>query len=170
MNPKFSKTLTLTGTIAALAFPALAVAKSNHGNGKGNSHGQEQAQLHAHSHGQGKAGAQGQSKPRNYIVKGTVTGVAGDVVTVDVGHANHHGAGLVGQTVQFDLSEGRVVGRAHDTSDVKTGDRVVVQARLPRDLTGTQQPYKARRLVDRGPKPVSQQAQSTTGGDDQKDS
>jgi hypothetical protein len=162
MNLKFSKTFTLAGTLAALAFPALAVAKDGNGHG----HGREQAQLHAHQHGQGNAHANGQSKPRNYIVKGTVSGVAGDVVTVVVDHANHHGAGLVGQTVQFDLSEGRVVGRAHDTSDVKTGDRVVVQARLPRDLTGTQQPYNARKLVDKG-QPASEQAQSTTGGDDQ---
>jgi hypothetical protein len=61
--------------------------------------------------------------------------------------------------VQFDLSSGRVVGRVHDTSGVQVGDRVVVQARLPRDLTGTPQPYVARKLVDKG--------QSTTGGDDQ---
>jgi hypothetical protein len=166
MHQKFSKTLTLAGTLAALAFPALAVAKGGNGHG----HGQEQAQLHAHQHGQGKANAKGQSKPRNYIVKGTVTAVAGDIVTVDVKHANHHASALVDQSVQFDLSEGRVVGRAHDTSDVKVGDRVVVQARLPRDLTGTQQPYKARKLVDKGPQPASQQVQSTTGGDDQTDS
>jgi hypothetical protein len=163
MNSKISRTLTVAGTLAALAFPALAVARSGNGHG----HGHEQAQTH--SHGQGKTNAKGQSKPRNYVVKGTVTGVTGDVVTVDVNHSNHHGAGLVGQTVQFDLSEGRVVGRAHDTSDVETGDRVVVQARLPRNLDGTQQPYKARKLVDKGQQPASQQGQSTTGGDDQSD-
>ena len=98
------------------------------------------------------------------------------VVTVDVTRANHHGAGLVGQSIQFDLSPpARVVGRVHDPSGVQVGDRVLVQARLPRDLTGTTQPYAARRLVDRGPKPQHQSQSQTTqsdssGGSDQSDS
>jgi hypothetical protein len=156
MDPKISKVLALAGATAALAFPALAAAKN--GNGHGNSHAQEHGQSQQ-PHGHGKA--KGQAKPKNYIVKGTVTDVTGSIVTVAVSHANHHGSGLVGQTVQFDLAGGRVVGRVHGTSGVQVGDRVVVQARLPRDLTGTPQPYPARRLVDRG--------QSTTGGNDQSD-
>jgi hypothetical protein len=156
MDPKISKVLALAGATAALAFPALAGAKN--GNGHGNSHAQEHGQSQQpHGHGNAK----GQAKPKNYIVKGTVTDVTGSIVTVAVSHANHHGSGLVGQVVQFDLAGGRVVGRVHDTSGVQVGDRVVVQARLPRDLTGTPQPYPARRLVDRG--------QSTTGGNDQSD-
>jgi hypothetical protein len=163
MHLKISKSLALAGAAAALAFPAIALANNGHGNAHVHQHGQSQQ-----PHGHGKA--KGQSKPKNYIVKGTVTDVTGDIVTVAVNHANHHGKGLVGQTVQFDLSSGRVVGRAHDTSGVHVGDRVVVQARLPRDLTGTLQPYVARKLVDRGQKQTSQpdqQGQSTTGGDDQ---
>jgi hypothetical protein len=172
---KLSKGLAVAGIAAAAAFPALASAKGGHGHGHGQAgqHGQQ-----AEQHGQaGKHGAQGkgQSKPRTYEVKGTVSAVNGNVVTVDVNHANHHGAGLVGQSIQFDLSSARVVGRAHDPSGVKVDDRVLVQARLPRDLTGLQQPYAARKLVDRGPKPQPQstqqdQNQTDAGGDGQSDS
>jgi hypothetical protein len=158
MDPKISKALALAGAAAALVFPALAAAKTNHGHAHANDHAQQHGQSQQpHGH----ANAQGQAKPKNYIVKGDVTDVTGSIVTVLVDHANHHGKALVDQTVKFDLSSGRVVGRVHDTSGVKVGDRVVVQARLPRDLTGTPQPYPARRLVDRG--------QSTTGGSDQSD-
>src|SRR2546423_6637900 len=141
MYPKISKSLALAGAAAALAFPALALAN---GNGHGNAHVQQHGQSQQ-PHGHGKA--KGQSKPKNYIVKGTVTDVTGNIVTVVVNHSNHHGAALVAQTVQFDLTNARVVGRAHDPSGVKKDDRVVVQARLPRDLTGTPQPYAARKLV-----------------------
>lgn len=174
---KLSKGLALAGVAAAAAFPALASARG--GQGHGGDHGQAGKHGQAEQHGQqtdkhaGKG--KGQTKPRNYGVKGTVSAVNGNVVTVDVNHANHHGSGLVGQSIQFDLSSARVVGRAHDPSGVKVGDRVLVQARLPRDLTGVQQPYVARKLVDRGPKPQPQstqqdQNQTDAGGDGQSDS
>jgi hypothetical protein len=158
MNIKLSKTLTAAGAVAALAFPALATAKPGNGHGQGHGPGQHGHSLQPHG--------QGQLKPRNYIVKGNVSAVNGNVVTVDVTRANHHGAGLAGQSVQFDLTTARVVGRVHDPSGVQVGDRVIVQARLPRDLTGTQQPYAARRLVDRGPKPQPQSTSQTTQSDD----
>jgi hypothetical protein len=168
MDSKISKALALAGAAAALAFPALAAAKN--GNGHGHGHGNGPSKQHGQGHGPRATSHVPQSKPRNYIVKGTVTDIAGNIVTIAVTHSNHHGAGLVGPTpVQFDLTNARVVGRVHDPSGVKKDDRVVVQARLPRDLTGTPQPYAARKLVDRGQPQASQDQtqsdQSTTGGD-----
>ena len=170
MQTKLSKTLAVAGAAAVLAFPALAAAKDGgHGHQQGQGHGPRGQSQQPHGQGHGN----GQLKPRNYEVKGTVSALNGDIVTVDVAHANDHGAGLVGQSIQFDLSPpARVVGRVHDPSGVQVGDRVLVQARLPRDLSETQQPYVARKLVDRGPKP-QHQSQSTTqsdGGSDQSDS
>jgi hypothetical protein len=161
--------------VAALALPAVAGAHGApgvHGNSRGHGDQQTASQIQNHVTGHGQGHAFGHLKNRTYVLIGTVSDVSGSVVTVDVKHANHHGGGLVGQSVQFDLSSARVVGRVHDPSGVKVGDRVLVQARLPRDLSGTQQPYAARILVDRGPKPApdTQSTQTDTGGDTQSDS
>jgi hypothetical protein len=145
MNLKRSFLVAL-GT-AALAVPAAAIAKppSDHGHGHGGGHG--------HGHG---------GNPTvTYVFKGTYGGSG--VVGVSKGNGHVKKAGLEGQDVQFDLSGAKLV--VADTNadgsvtadDVSTGDRVVVQARLPKQDPGAQ-PFAAQRLVD--------QSNSPDGGDD----
>jgi hypothetical protein len=110
--------------VAALALPAYAAAKPGH-----------------------------ESKPHNgmYILKGTYGD--GAVVSVDHGNAHAKHAGLVGTDVALDISAAKITvadtnadGTA-DASDVIAGDRVLVQARLPKGDPGVQ-PFAARHLVD----------------------
>jgi hypothetical protein len=77
-------------------------------------------------------------------------------VTIHVTRANHHGRALVGQDVTFTIPAGGV--RAADTngdgkvdlSDVKVGDKVLVQTgKVSADAT---QPLPARKLVDQSSK------------------
>jgi hypothetical protein len=115
--------------IGALAVPAAASAKPGGG--------------HGHGHGGNPA--------VSYVFKGTY---GGDGV-VAVAHGNGHvkKADLVGQDVQFDLTDARL--EVADTNadgsvtvdDVAAGDRVVVKAKLPKQDPGGQ-PYAARQLVD----------------------
>lgn len=144
MNPNYRGTLVALAAVSAIAFPAPALAKGGHGNGHAD-HGKSS------QHGRWQHG-------RALIVKGTVSAVGSDgTVQVDVLHANHHGAGLVGQTVTFDASAARVVvvdangDGQRDLGDVAVGDRVVVQARIAKgetpDPTAT---ISALRLVDQG--------------------
>jgi hypothetical protein len=111
--------------IAALALPAYAAAKPGNGHGK----------------------------PHNamYILKGTYGD--GAIVSVDHGNAHAKRAGLVGTDVALDISAAKITvadtnadGTA-DASDVLAGDRVLVQARLPKGDPGTA-PFAARHLVD----------------------
>jgi hypothetical protein len=61
--------------------------------------------------------------------------------------------GVVGQTVAFDLSAARITvadnngDGKRDASDLRDGDKVVVQARLARRAPGVA-PFSARKLVD----------------------
>jgi hypothetical protein len=89
-------------------------------------------------------------KKVTYVFKGTY---GADGVNVLSGNKQVRRAGLVGQTVVFDLSAARIVVADHngdgkrDASDLQDGDKVVVQARLPRRDPGAA-PFAARRLVD----------------------
>lgn len=123
--------------IGALAIPAAAVAEPGHGHGHGSGHGGG----HGHAH----------NPTVMYVFKGTY----GDpgVVSVDKGNGHVKKAGLVGEDVTFDLSAAKLV--VADTTgdgsvtadDVVSGDKVVVQARLPKQDPGAQ-PFAAKRLVD----------------------
>jgi hypothetical protein len=115
--------------IGALAIPAAAVADPGHGHG------------HGHGH----------NPTVSYVFKGTYG--ADGLVTVNHGNGHVKKAGLVGQDVQFDLTNARL--NVADTdgdgsvtaADVATGDAVVVKARLPKLDPGSQ-PFAARQLVD----------------------
>jgi hypothetical protein len=128
----------------ALAVPAAAFAKPGGDHGHGHGHGGD----HGHGHG---------GNPTvMYVFKGTYGGNG----TVAVNHGNGHvkKADLVGQDVQFDLSDARLV--VGDTNadgsitadDVSSGDRVLVQARLPKQDPGDQ-PFAAKKLVDQSNPP-----------------
>jgi hypothetical protein len=135
MHPKRAFLIGL-GT-AALAVPAAAIAKpGDHG--------------HAGSHGHGG------NPTVKYVFKGTYG--SDGVVTVNHGNRHVRKADLLDQDVQFDLSGARLV--VADTNadgsvtadDVATDDRMVVQARLPKQDPGAQ-PFAASRLVDQSNPP-----------------
>ena len=119
-----TKSLIAALAIAALVVPAAATAKPGHGHG-----------AHAVS----------------YVFKGTYGGDG----SVDVNHGNAHArhAGLVGVSVQFDLSAAKLTvadtnaDGAVDATDIVSGDVVVVHARLTKGDPGTA-PYAAKHLID----------------------
>jgi hypothetical protein len=154
--------IAVIGAFAAMSVtPAAAVAASG-GNGVG--HGQ--AGQHGQAGDHGKSGsshgkAKGKSKVHNvtYVFKGTWNASAG---TLTVTSGNHHvrKAGFVGQDVQFDLTNARLVvadtnGDGQITAaDLKDGDHLVVKARLPRKDPGSQ-PFKAKMAIDQTNAPAS---------------
>ena len=92
------------------------------------------------------------TKAVTYVFKGTFT-LADGTVAVTKGNAHARKAGLVGSSVAFDFSAAKVTvddtngDGKRDMADVKDGDKVLVQARLPRKAPG-EGPFKARKLVD----------------------
>jgi hypothetical protein len=156
---KLARTATALLGAAALAMPAAAVAKGHPADaGHGHGHGQSHAQSHARHQGNAHAHAHHRV---TYVFRGTWSGGA---VEVTGGNRHVRRAGLVGQTVELDLSHARVVVRdlngdgARDLADVQDGDRVLVQARLPKGDPGDA-PYAARKLVDRARSHDEQDAQ-----------
>jgi hypothetical protein len=119
----------VAAALAALALPAAAAAKHHDRGGK--------AERHGHA--------------VTYVLKGTWSGGA-----LQVAHANAHGrhAGLVGQSVALDLTGARIRvddvdgDGTRDAADVRDGDSVLVQLRLPRRAPGDG-PFAVRKLVDR---------------------
>jgi hypothetical protein len=125
----------LAGAPAALADPPV-------GQGKPQNPG---------SQGKGHAKGKGKAKGVTYVFKGTYAG--GEAVEVKHGNAHVKRAGLIGETVTFDLASAAVVvsdansdGKS-DLSDVAAGDKVVVKSRMPRKQPAVQ-PFPARQLVD----------------------
>jgi hypothetical protein len=98
------------------------------------------------SHKEAKHG----DKKVTYVFKGTWST---DGVKVFKGNKHVRRASLVGQTVAFDLSAARIVvadangDGKRNASDLQDGDKVLVQARLPRRDPGAA-PFAARKLVD----------------------
>jgi hypothetical protein len=86
-----------------------------------------------------------------YVFKGTLN--ADGTVLVTKGNAHVKKAHLVGQSVAFDLTGAKLVvadvnaDGKQDAADLQAGDKVLVQARLPRKVPGDA-PYAARKLVD----------------------
>ena len=124
MNLK--RTLAALGVAALVAFPAGATAKNSNSGGKAN--GPERVQ----DDGAGK-------KPKKPKVK-----------TYE----------FKGQTLTFDLSKAKVKvadvnnDGKRDLADVAAGDRVNVQAKLPRGAVDTSAALPARHYVDKGPAPA----------------
>ena len=121
--------------IAAFAVPS-ADARPDHGKG----HKEEAAEEVV------KEGAKGKQKPKKaktvtFVFKGTFTSPG--TVEVSSGNAHVRKGGYVGQDVAFDLSAAKLVVADTDgvpgitPADVQAGDKVLVQARLPR---GTKAP------------------------------
>jgi hypothetical protein len=112
-------------------------------------------------------------KKVTYVFRGSY---GADGVKVAGGNKHVRRAGLVGQTVAFDLSAARIVvadnngDGMRDASDLRDGDKVLVEARLPRRDPGAA-PFSARKLVDRthakkpaGDQPAGSDAPASTDG------
>ena len=127
---------------AVLAVPGTAVAKNDHA-GKGKAKSERPAKAHKHGAKKEKK-AKKAKKPASYVFKGVYKGDG--VVTVSSGNSRVRKGGYVGQDVTFDLSKAKIVAADSDgvagvsAADVKAGDKVLVQARLPR---GTKAPAPA---------------------------
>ena len=125
-----SKRMIAAGLSAAvLAVPAAAFANPHQGH--------RPAPAHA-----GADRASGKAKVAHtvaYVFRGTFT--APGTVMVTSGNAAVRKGGYIGKAVSFDVSGARIVAadtngdQAVDLLDVKDGDRVLVQARLPKRTT-----------------------------------
>jgi hypothetical protein len=147
------KNLAAAASIVALAGGSSALANQGNGHAQGGTTGATGA-----TGATGTTGPHGHAKGKHhvhtvmYIFKGTWTAADG---TVKVTGGNHHvrKAGFVGQSVQFDLTNAHFVvadtngDSSHNLADLKDGDKVLVQARLPRKDPGDP-PFTARKLID----------------------
>ena len=127
--------------VAALAVPGTALANG------GDHVKKDKASEKSHKHGskhEKKAKKEKSSKAKkgkSYIFKGVYKGEG--VVTVASGNSRVRKGGYVGTDVTFDLASAKIVAADTDgvagvtAADVKAGDKVLVQARLPR---GTKAP------------------------------
>jgi hypothetical protein len=133
----------------ALTAPVAAEAKGTPDHGAGQS---PRGDVHP-----GKGHDKARRSPTvTYVLKGVVVSVdaATGTAVVKVATVNHQRRSNVNLTVIFDLTKATIAvadvnsDTAATPADVAVGDRVLVQARLPRrsfDLTGT---VVARKLVD----------------------
>jgi hypothetical protein len=140
--------------IATLAVPAAAIAKPGHGHGNP-----------GHGHATGVADNPGAGHRHDpivtYVFKGTFDGAS----SVEVAHGNAfvRKGGMVGTTVQFDLTNTKLTvadtngDAVTDATDVLAGDKVVVKARLPKSDPGPD-PFTARHLVDQTHPPADSQS------------
>ena len=122
---------------AVLAVPGTALAKGGDGKGKGHEK-THKVEKHGKKHSKKDKSAK---KGKSYVFKGLYKGDG--VVTVVSGNSRVRKGGYVGEDVTFDLSSAKIVAGDSDgvagvtAADVKAGDKVLVQARLPR---GTKAP------------------------------
>ena len=145
MHKNIRNTLVALG-VAVIVTPAAVSEGRVHEDHVKKEHRQGPPASHVKKHGDKKHG----DKKVTYVFKGTY---GADGVTVLKGNKHVRRAGLVGEVVAFDLSAARVVvadingDGKRDLADVQDGDKVVVQARLPRRTPGSA-PFAARKLVD----------------------
>lgn len=134
--------------VAALAVPAGAIAMHGENHGKAKGHAKDGKAKGHDNKGKGK----GHTHAVGYVFKGFYAGDG--AVDVKRGNAHVRKGGFIDETVEFDLTNARIV--VNDTNedgernldDVETGDWVLVKARLPRKDPGSQ-PFEARHLIDK---------------------
>jgi hypothetical protein len=144
-----TRILVAAAAAAALALPAAAVAQP--GKGKG---AEKPAKVDRKK-----------SKKVTFVFKGTFT--APGTVEVLSGNAHARKGGYVGEAITVDLANAKLVvadtngDGTLDVTDVKDGDRVVVQARIAKGTTfvapaegEAAAAVPARKLVDRTNPPV----------------
>ena len=148
MKPK--TTFAVLAAAALVAFPAGATAK-NDSSGKGKADNTTET---------AKPKKPKKPKVETYEFKGLVVAVGEGTVQVDVKAGNSRGKKYKGQTLTFDVTKAKIKvadvnnDGKRDLADVAAGDRVNVQAKLPRGPIDTSQAVAARHLVDKGPVPA----------------
>jgi hypothetical protein len=153
MKPR--TTLAVLGAAALVAFPAGAMAKGGHG-GPGKADDADVAKP-------SKAKKPKKPKVDTYEFKGLVTAVGDGTVSVEVKSGNSRGRKFKGQTLIFDVTKAKLhvadvnKDRKRDLADVAVGDRVNVQAKLPRGGVDASQALPARHVVDKGPVPAPEE-------------
>jgi len=139
---------------AALAVPAAAIAHpgqgpaANPGQGPGHRHNPIVTYVF-------KGTAGGASSGQSAGLQGAGLSSVQAALSLQVTHGNAfvRKGGLVGTSVRFDLTNTRLTvadtnnDGLIDATDVLAGDKVLVQARLPKSDPGAQ-PFAARHLVD----------------------
>jgi len=143
-----------TAAVAALVAAPVVGAKphSNTHAPNGNAHGWGHNHTVSTETGT-ESGPGGGPKAHNvkYVFKGAYEGLGS--VAVTRGNAHARKAGLTDTSVIFDLSSAKLVvddtngDGARTVEDIVVGDKVHVQARLPKGAAGAQ-PFPARKLVD----------------------
>lgn len=166
-----TKTIRLAAAlaVAALAVPTAAAALPGNGQGPPDHAGPPAGppgltgdNLQGAGAGDGSqvnGGSKGKCPRVGYVFKGTYTGTA---VTVESGNRHVRNAELVGTTVEFDLTNAKLVvadtngDGITDVGDVVMGDRVLVMAKLAKCDPGDQ-PYGAKQLVDQSNPPSDEE-------------
>jgi hypothetical protein len=141
----------------AIAAMALAVALAPAALAKGGpppGHGNQPAAQHGKGH----------NKARKVVAKGTVVSydaTAGTLV-VHVTKANHHGAGMVGTDVSFDVSKAKLAG-----GPLTAADKVVVKTTNVAAADGR---YAAKQVVDQTHPDASSDSADSADSTDSTDS
>jgi hypothetical protein len=154
MNLK--RSLAVLGAAALVAFPGGAMAKNGTSGGPGK--GGRSAEA--------KSEHKKPKKPRTstYEFRGIVVAAGEGTLQLDVKSGNSRGRKLAGQTLTFDVTKAKLKvadvngDGKRDLADVAAGDRVRVQAKLPRGAVDTMQALPARHVLDKGPAPQSDPA------------
>jgi hypothetical protein len=142
---------------AVLAVPGTALAKGDHAKGKGHEKTHKVEKKAKKDKASKKA-----KKPATYIFEGDYKGDG--VVTVTSGNSRVRKGGYVGQDVTFDLTTAKVVAADSDgvagvtAADVKAGDLVLVQARLPRGTKAPQPTTEEPTATESTEEPVADEA------------
>ena len=153
MKPK--TTLAVLCAAALVAFPAGAVAKGGPG-GHGKADDADVAKP-------GKSKKPKKPKVDTSEFKGLVTAVGDGTISVEVKAGNSRAKKFKGQTLTFDVKNAKLkvadVNKdgKRDLADVAAGDRVNVQAKLPRSGVDASQALPARHVVDKGPVPAPEE-------------
>jgi hypothetical protein len=166
MHKNIRNALVALGVAVIVTPAAVSEGKERDANAKPeHHHGPPASVVERHADHKAKHEAKHGAKKVAYVFKGTWSA---DGVKVLKGNKAVRRAGFVGQTVVFDLSAARVVvadnngDGKRDAADLQDGDKVVVQARLPRRDPGSA-PFAARKLVDQT---HEQDAETATGSHD----
>lgn len=149
MNLK--RSLAVLGAAALVAFPAGATAKN--GNGGGPAKGGKPAEA------KGEHKKPKKPKTSTYEFRGLVVAVGDGTLQVAVSSGNSRGRKFKGQTLTFDVANAKLKvadvngDGKRDMADVAAGDRVQIQAKLPRGAVDTTQALPASHVLDKGPGP-----------------
>jgi hypothetical protein len=146
-----------TAGVLALIGGGSALANQGNGHGQGSSPAGTTGATGPGGHANGKQ----KVHKVMWVFKGTWTAADG-TVKVTSGNSRVRKGGFLGTNVEFDLTKARIVvadtnkDGSRTVADLSDGDKVLVQARLPRKDPGDP-PFTARKLVDQSHPPVKGQ-------------